>query len=156
MKKGFALLICIALLFGCAAADQTVTLPESRYVIDVPDDMAYSAPENGDDGVQAYISGSMEMDYLSYSLEKAAALGLSANMQETVEKLAASGFDARLYGINGVEMIVYRMTDRSDGAPGIGYVFADRDRIIEVMFWYASQDAAELSQKIMETIRIAE
>lgn len=154
MKKAICLFICTVLLFCSAAAEQTVVLPESMYALEVPDDMEYSAPEAEDNGVHAYISDTLEMDYLSYSKEEAAVLGLSGSMQENAKKIAAGGAEAEVYEVNGIEMLVYRITDQTDGAPGIGYAFADGDRIIEVIFWYATQEAADRTKTIMETIHV--
>ncbi len=156
MKKGFALLICIALLFSCAAADQTVALPECRYIIDIPDGMTYSRPQGGDYGIHAYVSDALEMDYLSYPLEDTAAPDPSESLQDRAKKLAEAGQDVELRQVNGIDMIVYRIMDETDGTPGIGYVFEDGDTVIEVIFWFATQEAADLSQSIMETIRIHE
>lgn len=156
MKKAVSLLICMGLLFGCAAADQAVTLPGSRYVIDVPDGMTYSAPEKEDDGVEAYYSETLEMDYRSYPVAEAAAFGLKPTLSESVESLAASGADVELREVNGIEMLVYRVTDKADGAPCIGYVFQDGTQIVEVFFWYATQEAADRTKVIMETIRVRE
>ena len=156
MKRGFALLICIALLFSCAAADQTVALPESRYVIDIPDSMEYSEPQDGDYGIHAYVSDVLEMDYLSYPLEDTAAPESSESLQDRAKKLAEAGRDVELRQVNGIDMIVYRITDEADGTPGIGYVLEDGGTVVEVIFWFATQEAADLSQSIIETIRINE
>lgn len=155
MRKAAGLLICIVFLFSCAAAEQTVLLPESRYAVDVPDGMEYSAPENGDFGVHAYISETLEMDYRSDPREETA-FGQSASLRETAEKLAADGADVEMREVNGIEMLVYRVTDETDGTPCIGYVFEDGDRIIEIFFWYATQEAADATKAIMETIRMSE
>ena len=156
MKKGFALLICIALLFGCAAADQTVALPGSRYVIDIPDGMVYSEPQDGDDGIHAYVSDTLEMDYLSYPMEDTAAPDPSESLNDRAKKLTEAGMDVELRHVNGIDMIVYRLMDETDGTPGIGYVLVNGDTVIEVIFWFATQEAAELSQSIMKTVRISE
>ena len=155
MKKAVGLLVCIAFLFGFAAAEQTVALPESRYVIDVPDGMEYSAPESWDLGVHAYVSETLEMDYRSDPREETA-FGQSESLRETAETLAAGGADVEMREVNGIEMLVYRVTDEADGAPCIGYVFEDGDRIIEIFFWYATQEAADTSKAIMESIRTGE
>ena len=154
MKKGIGLLICITLLFSLAAAEQQVVLPESRYVLDVPDGMKYSAPEAGNNGVQAYYSDTLEMDYLSYSQKEAAAHGMQATLQETAEKLKELGSEAEVREINGIEVLVYRLKDDADGSPGIGYVIRDGSRFIEIIFWYADMNAAETAKAIMETIRV--
>lgn len=152
MKKTVSLLICAVFLFGCAAAEQTVVLPESRYVIDVPDGMEYSAPEDGDLGVHAYISEALEMNYRSDPREETA-FGQAASLRETADTLAAGGADVEMREVNGIGMLVYRVTDETDGTPCIGYVFEDGDRIIEIFFWYATQEAADTTKTIMESIR---
>jgi len=156
MKRMISLLVCLLLFLGCAAAEQTVSLPESRYVITVPDDMAYSAPEPEDEGVHAYISDTLEMDYRSYPVAEAAAFGLLPTLRESAERLAADGADVELREVNGTEMLVYRVTDAADGAKCIGYVFQDRTQIVEVFFWYATQEAADRAKEMIETVRITE
>lgn len=148
MRKGFGLLICMVFLFSIASAEQTVALPESRYVIDVPDGLEYSPAEDGDDGIQAYISDTLEMDYWSYPAAENA-----PTLKERAKKLAADGADVEIRRVNGIEMLVYRVTDEADGAPCIGYAFMDGTRIVEVFFWYATQEAADLTKSIMESIR---
>ena len=156
MKKCFALLICTLLLFSCAAADQTVALPESRYIIDIPDGMVYSEPQSGDNGVHAYISDFLEMDYLSYPYEDTTGTDSSESLKDRAKKLAEGGLDVELCQVNGIELVVYRIVDESDGTPGIGYVLEDGDHVIEVIFWYATQDAANMTKTIMESIRVNE
>ena len=148
MKKAISFLICTVLLLGSAAAEQTVVLPESRYVIDVPDELKYSPAEDGDEGIEAYISDTLEMDYCSYPTAEDA-----PTLQERAEKLVAGGTDAEIRNVNGIEMLVYRVTDEADGAPCIGYAFMDGTQTIEIFFWYATQEAADLTRHIMETIR---
>ena len=147
MKRAISFLICTVLLLGSAAAEQTVVLPESRYVIDVPDELKYSPAEDGDEGIEAYISDTLEMDYCSYPTAEDA-----PTLQERAEKLVAGGTDAEIRNVNGIEMLVYRITDEADGAPCIGYAFMDGNRIVEIFFWYATQEAADLTKNIMETI----
>ena len=154
MRKMISLLICLAFLFSCAAAEHAVALPESRYVIDVPDGMEYDAPEDEDGGVQAFVSDTLEMNYRSYPVAEAAEAGMMPTLKESAEALAENGVEAEIYEVNGIEMLVYRMTDDTDGTPCIGYVFQDGTQIVEVFFWYATQDAADTARRIMETIRL--
>ncbi len=149
MKRAISFLICTVLLLGSAAAEQTVVLPESRYVINVPDDLKYSPAEDGDEGIEAYISDTLEMDYCSYPTAEDA-----PTLQERAEKLVADGTDAEMRTVNGIEMLVYRVKDEADGAPCIGYAFMDGTQTIEIFFWYATQEAADLTRLIMETIRV--
>ena len=153
MKKTGCLLVIMVLLFGCAAAEQAVTLPGGRYVIDVPDWMDYSDAVDGDAGVEAYISKDLEMDYISYRKEEAAALGMAASLRETAAQQREAGAKVELRKVNGIEMLVFRLKDEEDGTPCIGYVFEDGDTLIEIDFWYATQEAADETVRIMESIR---
>ena len=153
MKKIVSLLICVILLCGTALAEQTVFLPNSRYTLDLPDGMKYSMPEPEDNGMAAYTSAALEMDYVSYPKADAVRQGMSETLRETAESLAASGEEAELREVNGVLMLIFRMTDEADGASGIGYVFEDGDWIIEINFWYATQEAADETERIISSIK---
>ena len=153
MKKLICFVICALLLTGCALAEQAVELPNSRYVIDVPDWMEYSDPVDGDQGVEAYISKDLEMDYISYTKEQAAERGFGQTLKETVSALRENGINAELRKVQGIEMLCYRTVDEEDQAPCVGYVLLDGDWLIEIDFWYATQEAADMTKTIMESIR---
>ena len=153
MKKIVSLFICVILLCGAALAEQTVSLPNSRYTLILPDGMKYSMPEPEDYGMAAYTSETLEMDYVSYLKADAVRQGMSETLQETAESLVSSGEEAELREVNGVLMLIFRMTDEADGAPGIGYVFEDGDWIIEINFWYATQEAADETERIISSIK---
>ena len=153
MKKIVSLLICVILLCGTALAEQTVFLPNSRYTLDLPDGMKYSMPEPEDNGMAAYTFAALEMDYVSYPNADAVRQGMSETLRETAESVAASGEEAELREVNGVLMLIFRMTDEADGASGIGYVFEDGDWIIEINFWYATQEAADETERIISSIK---
>ena len=153
MKKVLGLLICVMLLGSFAAAEQTVTLANSRYTVDVPDDMEYSAAEETESGMEAYYSDTIEMDYVSYPKSAAKSIGMGETLQETAEKLMEDGNEIELRDVNGIEMVCFRVTDREDGAPCIGYVFEDGDWMIEIDFWYATQEAADRTTEIISSIR---
>ena len=156
MKKIFGLVIIMVLLLGCAAAEQEVLLPCSRYAVDVPDWMDFNDAVDGDNGVDAYVSKDLEMDFLSYRKADAAAFGMAETLKETAEQRAAAGAKVQLRKVNGIEMLCFRVTDEEDGAPCIGYVFEDGEMLIEINFWYATQEAANETKVIMETIRLME
>ena len=88
------------------------------------------------------------MDYFSYSV-----MDDMLTLQQRAEAQAAKGSDVEMRTVNGIEMLVYRVTDEADGAPCIGYAFMDGTQTIEIFFWYATQEAADLTRRIMETIR---
>ena len=152
MKKIVSLFICMILLCGTAAA-QTVSLPNSGYVLELPDGMKYSMPEPEDYGMAAYTSETLEMDWLSYPKADAERRGMKETLRETAEDRAALGADIELREISGIEMLCFRITDEADGAPCIAYVFEDGDMLIEINFWYATQEAADETEKIISSIK---
>ena len=156
MKKIVILAVCLILLCGTAMADQTIDLPGSRYVIDIPDDMEYESPEASENGVETYFTYDLEIDCLCYPKTEAASLGMAETMKETVKALVEKGMEAELRKVNGIMMACIRMEDETDGAPGIGYIFEDGDMLIEIDFWYATQEAADKTAAIMESIRTEE
>ena len=108
IKKVISLAICGIMLFGFAAAEQAVALPNSRYEILVPDWMEYSDPVDGDQGVEAYISKDLEMDYISYTKEQGAEKGIRDTLKETAGVLRENGVKAELRKVQGIEMLCYR------------------------------------------------
>lgn len=153
MKRIISLILLMGMLAGCAAAEQAVELPGGRYVIDVPDWMDFSDAVDGDAGVDAYVSVDLEMDYIAYPKAEAVNLGMKETLRETAQERAAEGADVQLRKVNGIEMLCFRTCDEEDGAPCIGYVFEDGDLLIEIDFWYATQEAADETKKIISSIR---
>ena len=153
MKRIAGLLICMALVFGTALAEQAVILPGGRYVIEVPDDMEYSVPEDGDFGVEAYISDMLEMDYLSFPRTEGSARGMAETLRETEEACSEKKMDVELRKVKDTELLCFRTSDEADGASCIGYVFEDGEQYIEVDFWYATPEAAERTAQIISTLR---
>ena len=147
-----AILICMMLLFSCAQAERSVALPHSRYMIEVPDWMRYSEPEEEHKGVEAYVSEMLEIDYTSYPRATMIGTGTAGSLREVAENSAAKGKEVELRSINGIEMLCFRTIDESDKAPCIGYVFEDGEWMIEVDFWYATEEAADLTKTIISSI----
>ena len=142
MRTVLCILVCCLMLLSCASAEQEVLLPGGRYAVDVPDWMEYSEPVDGDAGVEAYVSKDLEMDYISY--------------QKAEMIRAEKGSKIELRKVNGIEMLCFRLVDEEDGTPCIGYLFEDGELLIEIDFWYATQEAADMTKTIMETIRTAD
>ena len=145
-------LLCLTLLLGCAQAERSVMLPNSRYIIEVPDWMRYSEPEDDYSGVEAYVSEMLEIDYTSYPRATMIATGAAGSLREVAENSAAKGKEVELRSVNGIEMLCFRTMDESDQAPCIGYVFEDGEWMIEIDFWYATEEAANLTTSIISSI----
>ena len=150
----FIIFLCVTMLFGCAAAERSVELPNSRYVIEIPDWMRYSDAEEEEEynGVEAYVSEMLEIDYTSYPRATLIGAGAAGSLREVAEESAAKGNEVELRKINGIEMLCFRTMDESDKAPCIGYVFEDGDWIVEIDFWYSTEEAANLTTEIISSI----
>ena len=155
LRRLVCFFICLGVLLGCAAAEQEVVLPGGRYAVDLPDWMEYSDAVDGEAGIEAYVSKDLEMDYFIYSREDAAERGLTGTLREIAKALKEEGMDAQVRKLNGIEMLVYHMVDEEDETPCIGYLFEDGEWLIEIDFWYATDEAAEQTKEIMDTIRVA-
>jgi hypothetical protein len=152
-KRGFALLVgLIILMTGCATAERSVELPHSHYVIEIPDWMRYSEAEDEYNGVEAYVSEMLEIDYTAYPKAVLIAPGAAESLREVAEESAAKGNEVELRQINGIEMLCFRTMDESDKAPCIGYVFVSGEWIVEVDFWYSTEEAANLTTNIISSI----
>ena len=155
MKRRTCLILALilALCAGCAAAEQKISLPESSYTLTLPDGLEYDGPGSteGDDAKFAYASYDLglEVYFLVYD-------GKGATLEDMVRFMKENGEDAELYTVNGIKMLVYRVDDPDQppqkGMKCIGYALADGDKIQEIVFWYASQAAADLTKEIMGSI----
>ena len=154
MKRLAGLLVCLMMVVGCAAAEQRVTLPKSRYAIEVPDWMRYSNADEDEEyrGVEAYVSELLEIDYTAYPKVTLIGPGAAGSLREVAEASAAKGNEVELRRINGIEMLCFRTMDERDRTPCIGYVFVDGEWIVEIDFWYSTQEAANLTTRIISSI----
>ena len=135
-----------------AAAEQQVQLPDCRYSLTLPDGMEYDGPgEDPDSAKFAYVSEKLGLDIQFFSYD-----AQGQELKTLAELLRENGRDAELYRINQIEMIVYRVTDPEDlpedGMKCIGYVLKDDGMIIEICFWYATKNAAKLTEEIIGSI----
>ena len=154
MKRAVLLVAVMLLLFSHALAEQWITLPGGQYELALPNRLVYSAPEAGDDGVEAWISDTLEVDAFAVSLAEARSLlGLKETLTETAEFLANQGKEAEVREVGGIEMLCLRDVDDADGTPCIAYLFPDGDSLIEIDFWYATPEAGEETASVISTIR---
>lgn len=159
MKRTFAILLTMALAVLCingALGEQKVQLPESSYSITIPDGMEYDGPgEPPDEAAFAWVSAKLglEIDFFLYSNEKGVSLQyLAEELSRTDENIE----EISINRINGLDMIVYRVTDPTDpplqGMKCIGYVLEDGNRLQMICFWYANQEAADLTAAVITSI----
>ena len=139
------ILAAMILLAGCAAADEVVQLPESRYAVSLPDGMVYdgSAAEDGEAFACVYEEILLEIHFYRFE----------AGMTETVaDALAKGAEDITPVPVNGVDMIAFRYPAQDDGWKAVGYMMQDGDATQMILFWYGTPEAAEMTKTIMESI----
>jgi len=150
-----AVWLMTAVMGAAAEGTRPVQLPGSRYAIDVPENMVYEAPGEGN-GDLAFVwvlpgadakTARMEIDFFSYA-------SVQNDLGQTAEKMAEAGIPIELRSVNGTEMLCTESADETDGAPCISYALTDGERMIEIVFWYSDQETADLSRTIIETLRI--
>jgi len=153
MRKGLCMILAAALLFGAALAETEAILPGGTYRMLVPDGMTYSAPETGAAEIHAWFSDELEINYTAYPRAVLFQTGEAQTLQTLAEKRIEAGENVEIRDVNGIPMLVYRLVDEADGAPGIGYLFEDGSRIIEILFWYATQAAADRTGDIIASVQ---
>lgn len=152
MKKLICLVLCALLFCGYALADTEVQLPGTCFMIPIPEGMEYSEPEEDGQEIYAWFSDSLEIDYTSYPKAMLFQQGEEQTLRRLAETRIAAGDTVEIRDVNGIEMLVFRMTDEADGTPGIGYLFENGEWMAEIDFWYATQEAADLTVKIISGI----
>ena len=156
MKRLMCGIMGLALVLLCmsgALAERKVKLPESRYSLTIPDGMEYDGPgELSDDSLFAWVSAKLGLDIEFFRQKN----DKGKTLQAMADYIIGDGVDAGIYRINGIEMIAYRDTDPQDppekGMKCIGYVFLDGDAAQMICFWYANQEAADLTAEIIGSI----
>ena len=149
---GLLVLVLLTVLCSSTLAEQKVFLPDSRYRLTIPDGLEYDGPgDDPDDARFAYVSAAMglEIDFFCYESR-------GVTLQAMAEVLAGERQSVSIYRINGIDMIVYELSDPDDpperGMKCIGYALLDGTMVQEICFWYATQEAADLTATIISSI----
>ena len=137
----FALLLVMA---GTAFADQDVQLKGTRYTLTLPDSMEYDGPGNPGKADFAYVSASLGLEILFTS---ANGNGLQ-QLADMIPNLADDVEDLQMTMVNGVEMLVYRVTASNPDGKAIGYILRDGDKVWQIEFWYTNQTAADMTKTV--------
>ena len=138
MKKWIALILCLLIPVCGALADQQIQLPGEHYSLTLPDGMQYS-PKNNKDQKQ-----SPNFQYASGGV----------TLKKVAESMQEKGHSVSIQSVNGLELLCYTdVVDDADGASCIGYVLMDGDQVVELAFWYATQDAMKQTETIISSIR---
>ncbi len=150
--KGYTALLIVLLLvlftWAGPAEGQRITLPDGIHSITAAEGMVYQQPAADEADLKGVflLPPDLEMLVFSYEMEDTTVYSLA-------ESLVNNGRQAEVREISGVEFLVFQDVDESDGAPCIGYSYLSGGRMIEISFFYATQEAMDLTVTIMESFQ---
>ncbi len=150
-RRIFALLLAGLLLLGWgpAAAQTTgreILLPDGQSVLTLPEDMVSTpvSPEESDLWADYQRKPDLEMLIFTYRAG-------NSDPRKMAETLVEAGRTAEVREIGGVEFLVFQDRDEADGALCVGYAFVSGETLIEITFFYGSQEAMDRTYEIMES-----
>ncbi len=146
------LLLC--LLSAGAAADTVLKrdtdamLPDGLHLLTLPAGMVSRTPGADETNLKGVFLREPDLEMLVFAYP-----ANGATVQGLAESLAETGRDAQVREIAGESFLVYQDQDETDGALCVGYSYLYQDWLIEISFFYGSQEAADLTKTIMESFR---
>ncbi|MBR2824520.1 MAG: hypothetical protein IKE24_12655 [Clostridia bacterium] len=152
LRAGAAVLLLCCLLFGLAGAEVRLTeetdvlLPDGVHRLTLPGGMVSLTPDADEPDLKGIFLREPDLEMLVFAY---AAHGATA--ESLAQALAAAGRDAQVRDIHGERFLVYRDRDEADGTPCVGYGYMYGDWLIEISFFYSTQEAADLTKTIMES-----
>ena len=145
MRKIWLLLMAAVILLaaGCAPAE-TVQLPESRYAVTLPEGMVYDGPTPDTEEAFAYVSEELKLEVHFFRCD-------AGTTGAVAEALAKGAEEITPVSVNGTDMIAFRYPQQEDGWKAVGYILRDGEAAQVILFWYGSDEAAEMTKTIMES-----
>ena len=152
MKRVFqTVLLLTAVVFafcmGTGTAEGTeIQLPDKVHFLKIPENALFQAPDPDETDLKGIylLPPDLEMEIFAYEMQEVTVWSLA-------EALTNAGQDAQVREIAGMEFLVFRDMDEADGANCIGYGYIQDGQMIEISFFYATQDAMDLTKIIMES-----
>ena len=123
-----------------------IQLPDGQGVLTLPEGMISTpvSPEETDLWADYLRKPDLEMLIFCYDAQ-------GAEPRTMAEALRNAGRTAETREIDGVEFLVFQDRDEADGAPCVGYAYVSGDALIEITFFYGSQEAMDRTYEIMES-----
>ena len=148
------ILLCLCLLGGTAGADVMLTrdtdamLPDGLHRLTLPAGMVSQTPDADETNLKGIFLREPDLEMLVFAYP-----ANGATVETLAESLAEAGREAQVRQISGELFLVYQDRDEADGAPCVGYSYLYKDWMIEISFFYSTQEAADLTKTIMESFR---
>ena len=151
-QSALLLLLLTTLLCGSAFADTILKrdteamLPDGVHLLTLPAGMVSQLPASDETDLKGIFLREPDLEMLVFAYP-----AQGATAQSLAEALTEAGRTAEVREIAGEAFLVYQDVDEEDGTPCVGYSYLYRDWIIEISFFYSSQEAADLTTTIMES-----
>ncbi len=127
-------------------ADTEAMLPDGVHCLTMPAGMVWQVPGAEETDLKGVFLREPDLEMLVFAYD-----AQGSTIQGLAEALIASGREAQVRTINGEEFLVYQDRDEADGTPCVGYGYLYDGWLIEISFFYASQEAADMTKTIMES-----
>ena len=154
LRRMMAVWLLSCLLNGMALADVILTrdtdamLPDGQHLLTLPAGMISQTPDGDETNLKGVFLREPDLEMLVFAYR-----ANGATVEGLAEALKEAGREAQVREIDGQMFLVYQDRDEADGTPCVGYSYLYKDWMIEISFFYSSQEAADLTKTIMESFR---
>lgn len=127
-------------------ADTAAMMPDGTHCVTLPAGMIFQMPSPEEKDLKGVFLRAPDLEMLVFAYD-----AQGKTVEELTQSLINAGRNAEIREVAGEQFLVYRETDDADGASCIGYGYLHDGWMIETAFFYGSQEAADLSTRIMES-----
>ncbi len=155
MKRTIVMLTALIMMLTVAGTalgdirlekDTEAMLPDGEHLITLPAGMLSQTPDPEETALKGIFQREPDLEMLVFAY-----LREGKTVDDMAQDLAAAGRDAQVREIGGERFLVSQDQDEADGAYYVGYSYIYGDWVIEIAFFYSSQEAADLTKTIMES-----
>ena len=154
MRKSSLAIVAMILFFLCGSASCEVELmteteammPDGLHCVTIPAGMIFQMPDPKEKDLKGIFLRKPDLEMLVFAYD-----AQGKTVEDLTAALSEAGRTVEIREIAGERFLVYRDIDHADGTPCIGYAYLYEGWMIETSFFCGSQEAADLSTKIMES-----
>ena len=152
---GMMLILAAAIILGCFGSAKTeqfleqdteAILPDGEHRITLPAGMTSLMPDPEESDLKGIFIREPDLEMLVYAYD-----AQGSTIEGLAKALREAGREAEIRRIGEESFLVYRDRDEADGAPCIGYGYPYEGWLIEISFFYSSNEAGEMTRTIMES-----
>lgn len=148
-KRIPALALCLALALlagGGLAEGYRVALPDGNHSVRIPGDMTSQSPAQNETDLRGIYLLEPDLEMLVYSYDAG-----NSDVYTLAEALSSQNREAEVRRISDTDFLVFQDRDEADGAACVGYGYISGGKMVEISFFYSTQDAMDLTRAIMES-----